>query len=174
MSRFSYIIAVSAMVASFATAQAETYTWTDSQGTVHFSEDLGSVPVKYRKKLRRIDDISTKSSTTPAAAAVTKTEPDKSAAAAPKNDSSDTGMYGGKTAEQWKKELSDKEVDLTDIRKRQDELASTVNKTESREEKTRLINEYKALTTRFNELKAQYNNIVESARKSGLTVNIQQ
>jgi hypothetical protein len=30
-------------------AQAETYRWTDQQGTVHFSESLGSVPPTLRK-----------------------------------------------------------------------------------------------------------------------------
>jgi hypothetical protein len=30
-------------------AQAETYQWTDREGTVHFSESLGVVPANYRK-----------------------------------------------------------------------------------------------------------------------------
>ena len=30
-------------------AQAETYTWTDKEGTVHFSDSLSSVPAHYRK-----------------------------------------------------------------------------------------------------------------------------
>ena len=31
-------------------AIAETYTWEDDLGTVNFTEDLGNVPKKYRKK----------------------------------------------------------------------------------------------------------------------------
>lgn len=41
-------------------AQAETYTWTDKEGTVHFSESLGEVPADYRKSARSLGmDIST-------------------------------------------------------------------------------------------------------------------
>jgi len=32
-------------------AGAATYSWTDASGTVNFSDDLGSVPPKYRKKV---------------------------------------------------------------------------------------------------------------------------
>jgi hypothetical protein len=34
------------------TAGAETYQWTDAGGTVNFTEDLGKVPKKYRKKVK--------------------------------------------------------------------------------------------------------------------------
>lgn len=33
-------------------AGAVTYEWTDSRGTVNFTEDLGKVPKKYRKKMK--------------------------------------------------------------------------------------------------------------------------
>jgi hypothetical protein len=33
-------------------AQAETYRWTDSEGTVHFSESLGEVPTHYRNSAK--------------------------------------------------------------------------------------------------------------------------
>lgn len=33
-------------------AQAETYKWTDKEGTVHFSESLGEVPANYRKSAK--------------------------------------------------------------------------------------------------------------------------
>lgn len=37
-------------------ALAETYIWEDDQGTVNFTEDLGSVPAKYRKKARIVGE----------------------------------------------------------------------------------------------------------------------
>lgn len=44
---------VCVMLAIFAVpAIAETYTWVDSQGTINYTEDLGNVPKKYRKKVR--------------------------------------------------------------------------------------------------------------------------
>jgi len=33
-------------------AQAETYKWTDTEGTVHFSESLGEVPSNYQKNAK--------------------------------------------------------------------------------------------------------------------------
>ena len=33
-------------------AQAETYKWTDNEGTVHFSESFGEVPANYRKSAK--------------------------------------------------------------------------------------------------------------------------
>jgi len=38
------------LVATF--AHAETYQWTDSVGTVHFSESLAEIPASYRKRAR--------------------------------------------------------------------------------------------------------------------------
>lgn len=35
-------------------ASAQTYEWTDARGTVNFTEDLGKVPKKYRKKVKVI------------------------------------------------------------------------------------------------------------------------
>lgn len=35
-------------------AHAETYQWTDSAGTVHFSESLAEVPASYRKNARAL------------------------------------------------------------------------------------------------------------------------
>ena len=35
-------------------ASAETYEWVDQSGTVNFTEDLGKVPKKYRKKVKVI------------------------------------------------------------------------------------------------------------------------
>ena len=36
-------------------AQAETYKWTDKEGTVHFSESLGEVPANYRKSAKPLE-----------------------------------------------------------------------------------------------------------------------
>jgi len=43
--------------ASTLTCNAQTYRWTDSEGVVHFSDALESVPKKYRKKMITTPDI---------------------------------------------------------------------------------------------------------------------
>ena len=40
------------MLLAATVAQAETYRWNDTEGTVHFSESLGEVPADYRKNAR--------------------------------------------------------------------------------------------------------------------------
>ncbi|GAM10167.1 hypothetical protein OR1_02455 [Geobacter sp. OR-1] len=41
-------IAISAIAA---TAQGESYSWTDNSGTTHFTDDPGTIPKKFRKKI---------------------------------------------------------------------------------------------------------------------------
>ncbi len=36
--------------------QADTYKWMDDQGTVNFAEDPGTIPQKYRKKAKNVDE----------------------------------------------------------------------------------------------------------------------
>ena len=50
-------------------ARAETFSWTDKEGTVHFSGSLGQVPADYRKGARALG-IDTKGTTTENRAAV--------------------------------------------------------------------------------------------------------
>lgn len=45
---FSVFLVAASLVGS--PARAEIYQWTDDQGTVHFADDLSSVPEKHRKK----------------------------------------------------------------------------------------------------------------------------
>ncbi|MRR06944.1 MAG: DUF4124 domain-containing protein [Deltaproteobacteria bacterium] len=40
------------------TVGAETYSWVDSSGTIHFTEDISQVPKKYLKKVRVRGDVS--------------------------------------------------------------------------------------------------------------------
>ena len=38
-------------------AAADTYKWEDDQGTLNFTEDLGKIPKKFRKKAQKIGDM---------------------------------------------------------------------------------------------------------------------
>lgn len=69
------------LVATF--AHAETYKWTDSAGTVHFSESLAEIPASYRKSAKPLG-IST-SSGSPAVSAPVKGGNDFSGVAAMKD-----------------------------------------------------------------------------------------
>lgn len=65
-------------------AHAETYKWTDSAGTVHFSESLAEVPANYRKSARPLG-ISTSAGSPAATSGSTKNSNDFSGVAALKD-----------------------------------------------------------------------------------------
>ena len=87
-------------------AIAETYTWEDDQGTVNFTEDLGNVPKKYRKKVKVVGEEALPSPEVkeggekPAAKGKGTGGPRKETSAG-KQDTK-KAMYGGKDADAWK------------------------------------------------------------------------
>jgi hypothetical protein len=80
-------------------ALAVTYEWTDDRGTVNFTEDLGKVPKKYRKKAKVLDG---EDSGAPQSTVIG--EPAKGKA---KSDEPPKGkkLYGGKDENAWRSEF---------------------------------------------------------------------
>ncbi|HJV65757.1 MAG TPA: DUF4124 domain-containing protein [Geomonas sp.] len=78
---------------------AETYEWTDQQGTVHFTEDLGTIPKKYRKRAKRVGDEGGAPEVT-----ITNGPVKGSAKGEPKGDEGDKPkkFYGGKDEAYWR------------------------------------------------------------------------
>jgi uncharacterized protein DUF4124 len=174
MIRFNVTIFAVILAVSFSIAHAETYTWTDEQGTIHFTEDPGRVPEKIRKTLRREETNSApeeeSTSEVPSAKA-----PEATLQAVPSGNDGDDGVYAGKTYDQWQKELAEREGAMTAIRKRIDEIAVLFRSPATgKDERKKLVAEHNSLSAQFKEMKAQYFEQVEIARKAGLTINIQQ
>ncbi len=96
-------------------ALAETYTWTDDQGTVNFADDLGKVPKKYRKRAKVLGGEETppeevQEGEKPAPAVQQQkgaAKEVKEAAPARKKE-----LYGGKDAATWKYELASARANL--------------------------------------------------------------
>ncbi len=155
---------------------ADTYTWTDKNGTVHFTENPGSVPKQIRNKALTIEQIE------PAQTETTDNPPlaTDNLDAEPKitpvlnGEFSPDELFAGRSYAQWERDLSDRESVMNSIRKRIDEIPPLLNNSSaSWEEQKRLLDEYKLLLARFKELKTDYFQQVEIARKAGLQVNIQ-
>jgi hypothetical protein len=53
MKRRSLIFIAALLLFSSAAFGQEVYRWVDEQGTVHFTDDLGQVPEKYREKIQK-------------------------------------------------------------------------------------------------------------------------
>lgn len=90
---------------------AVTYEWEDSQGTINFTEDPGSIPKQYRKKAKIVGAEEEAAAPEPSAA---NAEP-KSGAKAKKGEASEQTaggnkeikkMYGGKSAETWSRDFT--------------------------------------------------------------------
>jgi hypothetical protein len=173
MIRFNVIFFAFILAVSFSSASAETYTWTDEQGTMHFTEDLGTVPEKIRKTLRK-EEMNSAPEEEPPSQVPSAKAPEATLQATPGGDG-DNGIYDGKTSEQWQKELAEREAAMEAVRSRIVEIADQrKSPAVKRSEQDKLFAEQKSLQAQFNDMKAQYFQLVESARKAGLTVNIQQ
>lgn len=152
---------------------AETYSWTDKAGTVHFTEDLGTVPAKLRTTVHKVSEIE-QPRAEPGANTANGIQPGAGAANAAEMQSSG-GIYDGKSYEQWQQELADSEAALIRVRQRIDELADLLKHARAKsEEQKYLFAEYNPLLEKFKAMKAEYYQLVAAARKAGLTVNIQE
>ncbi len=160
---------------------AETYTWTDQSGTVHFTEDYSSVPKKYRKKVGRRGDVGATAPEQNSAGegsdgqAGKQTEP----AAAKADNKSDAGaaegVYGGKPLDEWRREFSDREALLRGMDKRIKEIEATVKKPASyisREQIQALSQEHQEAVQKYNDALAQYNQLLDTAKKAGVPFTI--
>lgn len=151
-------------------ADADTYTWTDEQQTVHCTDDPGLVPEKFRKNIRKLDDDISSQPTSAASL------PDENREDMPMSDrSADQKTFNGKSYDQWEKELADRVTAMAAIRKRLDENADQLRSCgPDWQVQEKLFAERKALTAQFKEMKAQYFQQVEIARKAGLKIDIKE
>src|SRR3954449_13271028 len=97
---------------------AETYSWTDSNGTVHFSDDYSQVPKKVRKKVKiRRDTVEQTRQGAPARSAA----PGASPAIGSAGSNGDTvqkqavnletgGLFGGRKPEAWQGDFRAREA----------------------------------------------------------------
>lgn len=173
-----YVVLVGLALLLTNSAGAETYSWVDDKGTYNFTEDFSSVPKKYRKKVKHTADIDpvkapATSTVNQGKAGATK-NPELSGAksAGEKTDGTTQGskqLYGGKTHDAWRAELSQGEAELAGIKLQIDAIKSALNKP-AVEERVRLYREYNELVTTYNQKHASYSELIETARKAGLVI----
>jgi hypothetical protein len=174
MIRFYVMFFALVLAAAFSTAYAETYSWTDDKGTIHFTEDPGKVPKKFRTKALKKEETNSAPEEEPASQAIPAKTPEATLQAAPGGSERDDGLYAGKTYEEWQKELAEREAAMSAVRKRLDEIAALFrNPDTGKDDRKQLVEEYNSLSAQLKEMKARYFEQVEIARKAGLTINIQ-
>jgi len=115
---------------------AVTYTWEDDQGTVNFTEDLGNVPVKYRKKVKvvgeeellpaepgeSVEKMPAKNKSQTVGGIPEGTQPTKKA-------DSKAVVYGDKDADAWKTKYKALDADVKAAEKQLEEFKSRLKDT---------------------------------------------
>lgn len=158
---------------------AETYSWVDETGTYNFSEDLSRVPKKYRKNVNRRGDMGSRE------AAPAKAIPEKSTQGDPRkvedangksggSTGGDTQLFGGKTQDAWRNELKTHETELTTLEQQLERIKKQITTPArlSRERQTELVKEFENTRENYNQKYKAYSELVESARKAGLVIEI--
>lgn len=180
MKQRPFVIGLALWLATGVAASGQVYTWTDDQGTVHYTEDRATVPVKLRHKVRTLEegtpapeatatDPETAAAPPPAVAAQTPTEKlSEPVAVAPLE------LPAFTTQDQWQAELQRREAALAGVRQKLDEIAAVL-KTMPRltNEKAQLEKSHRTLWSQYNDMRAQYFAVVEAARKAGFPVNLE-
>ena len=54
------MLMLSLILGGVAAADAQTYQWTDDNGVISYTDDINSVPTKYRTRVKKREDITTK------------------------------------------------------------------------------------------------------------------
>lgn len=170
MIRRTLVLGASLILATAVSAGAEIYSWTDEQGTVHFTEDRGAVPSKYRGKLRKTDD----NGETPEKAPPTR---DGAAVAAPAPAATGAARTGERldfsTRDQWQEALQQQEAAMVALRQRLDDIAATAKGMPRSAERDKLLVEHQTLLLEFKTMKDRYSRLVDGARKAGFQVDLQ-
>lgn len=153
---------------------AETYSWVDDSGTYNFTEDYSSVPKKYRKKVRRREDIQQEVPSVPPDSenASGKTEKAETKSAVTQGD--DKRLYGGKSRDDWRKELDVLEAELKGIEQHMEQVRKQAYdpKEISRVQLDEFKKEYEDSRVAYNQKYKEYTELIETIRKAGIQVDI--
>jgi hypothetical protein len=152
------------------TAMADTYEWTDEGGTLHFAEDLGKVPKKFRKKAKVIAEETGIPQTsilgeTPAA------EKPKGAEEPQKKK-----VYGGKDESAWRRDFGSARRELQNGESNLSELQTRLNDTSnmSRSEYLSIQNSIKQQEIHVQGLRRKVDQLQESADRAGVPRDVTQ
>ena len=147
---------------------ADTYSWTDEEGTLHFTEDYSKVPQKFRKKVQIREGMSYRETT------VEVTPPDSSAEKTEEKSAEGPTLYGGKTEDQWRSELNALESEMNNQREVMKDLEQQMKAQETftKARANELKKQYDEARQSFEQKYAAYNQLVDAARKAGFMITV--
>jgi hypothetical protein len=155
---------------------AETYSWVDDSGTYNYTEDYSKVPKKYRKKVKRREDLQQdeKPQTPAVSGNVVPRQTDKTDAKTTAVPGDGKEMYGGKTRAAWRKEMDVLEAELGSIEQRMEQLRKQMYdpKGISAVKLDELKKDYDDNRATYDQKYRSYTELIEAVRKAGITVDI--
>lgn len=163
------------------TAGAASYSWTDPAGTVHFTDDIGSVPAKYRAKaLRQAAGEDTVPDAQPAAVK-NGAKASTGSAAVPAGPDAQTGSaqgavtpstrFGNRTAAEWQQQFQALRGQLKTIEQGMEQLkqeGGDGKRMLGREKIAEINARSRQLNQEYDKVRLQINQLVEDANKVGL------
>jgi len=175
--RVLFVIGI--VLALVAPLHAESYSWLDDNGTFHFTEDYSRIPKKYRNKVNRRGDMSSEQAPAPGgpeekpgAGDASKTDASGGKTAAKSGDSNQQ-LFAGKTENAWRNEVALQEQELNKLEGNLDTLRKQAAARDlSPEQRADLKKEYDDARAAYNQKYADYNKLLESAKKAGLRVEM--
>ena len=165
-----------------AASEAATYSWTDPAGTIHFTDDIGAVPSKYRTRALR-QTAGEETARPPAtarggmsnAAPATAPSPElKPAAPQPRSDGNEVTpatRVGDRTAAAWQTEFRQLRAELKRIEQDRGLLKQQIGEGKrmlSNQQVTDYNIRTKQLNQEYEATRLRFNQLVEQANKAGL------
>ncbi len=155
-------------------AGAETYRWVDSQGNVNYTDDLGSIPQKFRKKAKL---VGAEEEAAPAESGEVREQPGKKVKgggeaeeqpAVVKKEQNKT--YGGKSADTWRREFGQLNADIKASQEQRAELSDRMKDTSkmSRGEYLSIQMGINEVENRLQRLKAKRDALIEEANRANV------
>ena len=155
---------------------AGTYSWVDDSGTYNYTGDYSRVPKKFRKKVKRREDlpqdVKPQGSAVPESVAPRSAEKaDAKTTAVPEGENED---FGGKSRAAWRKELGVLEAELNGIEQRMEQLRKQMSESKGlyRDQFQALKKEYDDSRVTYDQKYRSYSELIETVRKAGITVDI--
>lgn len=156
---------------------AETYTWTDAQGTVNFTENYSNIPKKYRKEVRKREDIEYGKSLTQSAIPANKDrdtvkdQSEKQIKVVPNQLKSEPqGMYAGKRSEEWAREFNTRNSEISLLEQRIRETEELLKKPAglNKDQIYKLPQDLVSLIIQRNDAIRRYNELNDTANTAGV------
>jgi hypothetical protein len=159
--------------------EALTYKWVDKQGTVNYTEDLGSIPRKYRNKATIVgaeeDATSPEGGAKEGAKPAAKARGDEQPQAQPAKEKQDQKKtYGGKSGETWKRDFGQLNADIKATEDQLSELKQRMQDTSkmSRGEYVSIQMGINGAETRLQRLKGKLDALTEDANKADVPADL--